>query len=439
MIYFYCIVSNDQTHLSDPLRKSLLKFGHHLQVLPIYDFNLKNLSKIYKLNKYLESNEYEDDDIIVLSDAFDVVCVNNPDKLISYFETKKIDVLISTENMFGPNFPVIKEFYDNYTSTKGTSNRYPNSGVIIGKAKPLQKFYKNLTDSMPKLAKFFPSYATNKTSDQAHIIDYLYEINFVDYKEIKIELDLFDDITFTNTINEREFNIEDFVFIHTWGIYLKQPEYKHIKDKQFLKWTNINKYLKLDEIPDKKSVYTFCLVKNDDLCELSFTVNKILPKIRSDFEIFMKINNSIMKTTKLNTNYYFTRAPNNVEIIYKNNLDLNSALTVYNHYKIWKRIFTSSKYQSYKYFYIVDNDIITNRSFETIEKQIDFDIVLLDSSDFKVEINNIEDNSSIKSLSPSYIISRSGIEKMIEIVGGNITHTLDEYLRNSTLNVFGFV
>jgi hypothetical protein len=87
----------------------------------------------------------------------------------------------------------------------------------------------------------------------------------------------------------------------------------------------------------------------------------------------------------------------------------------------------------------VDNDIITNTSFESIEKQIDFDIVLLDSSDFKVEINKIEDNSSIKSLSPSYIISRSGIEKMIEIVGGNITHTLDEYLRNSTLNVFGFV
>jgi hypothetical protein len=309
--------------------------------------------------------------------------------------------------------------------------------------KELQKFYKNLTDSMPKLAKFFPSYATNKTSDQAHIIDYLYEIDFYNYKEIKIELDLFDDITFTNTINEREFNIEDFVFIHTWGIYLKQPEYKHIKDQQFLKWTNINKYLKLDEIQDKKNVYTFCLVKNDDLYELNFTVNKILPKIKTDFEIFMKINNSIMKTLKLNSNYYLTRTTNNVEIIYKNNLDLNNALTVYNHFKIWKRIYTSNKYQAYKYFYIVDNDIVINSFFDTIEKLIDFefDVILLNNSNNYVkEISKIQDNSSIKSLSLSYIISRSGLEKMIEIVGGyNITQTLDDYLRNSTLHVFSNV
>lgn len=250
MIYVYCIVSDDQIHLSDQLRKSLLKFSHHLQILPIYDSNLKNLSKIFKVNKYFELKNYEDDDIIVLADAFDVVCVNNPDKLLLYFETKKIDILISTENMFGPNFPFIKEYYDNYSSNKGTSNRYPNSGVIIGKAKPLQKFYKNLTDSMPKLEKFFPPNATNKTSDQAHIINYLYEIDFVNNKEFKIELDLFDDITFTNTIIERHFNINDFIFIHTWGIYLKQPEYKHIKDKQYSKWSNINKYLKLDEVMD---------------------------------------------------------------------------------------------------------------------------------------------------------------------------------------------
>ena len=434
MIYFYCIVSNDQIHLADQLRKSLLKFGHHLQILPIYDFNLKNLSKIYKLYNYLENIEYEHNDIIVLTDAFDVVCVSNPDKLYSYFERTKNDILISSENMFGPNYPVIKEYYDNYNSVKGiekTKSRYPNSGVIIGKAKKLQTFYKNLTEAMPKLKKFFPSNASNTASDQAHIINYLYEINFIEYKELKIELDLFDDIVFTNTINEQEYNIDDFVFIHTWGIYLKQPEYKHIKDKQYLKWTNINKYLKLD---DNKSFYTFCLLQSNDLLQLKLITNKILPKIQNDFEIFVKTYADKMKCSKLMSNYNIYKEISNCEILYRNTIDLASALKVHDHYKIWKQIFTSTKYDCYKYFYIIDND--DDKYLMDCEKKIDFefDIILLNSTN---KIEKIDDNLTIKSLSQSYIISKSGLEKMMDMICCyKINYCLIDYLRLSSLKVF---
>lgn len=245
-IYFYCIVSEDQVNLADMLKKSLLKFGYKLNILQIYDSKLKNLSKIYNFNDYLQKNRYDDDDVIVLTDAFDVVYSTDPSNLLDFLISNNKDICISSENMFGPNFTFIKEYYDKLSkSLELKSNKYPNSGVIFGKANKVKLFYNNLSSSMQLLQKYFPPEAHTKNSDQAHIISYLYEIDYINYKDILILVDVENKIVFTNTLNDVPYNINDYVFIHTWGIHIKEPHYKHIRDHQLKKWNDINKKLEL--------------------------------------------------------------------------------------------------------------------------------------------------------------------------------------------------
>jgi cytochrome oxidase Cu insertion factor (SCO1/SenC/PrrC family) len=59
-------------------------------------------------------------------------------------------------------------------------------------------------------------------------------------------IDLKDDLFFTNTLFDREYKIADYVFIHTWGIYIADANYKYIRDKQYNKWVEINTQLKID-------------------------------------------------------------------------------------------------------------------------------------------------------------------------------------------------
>ena len=67
----------------------------------------------------------------------------------------------------------------------------------------------------------------------------------MNYKEIKFKIDLNDELIFTNTINERPYHVTDYVFIHTWGIYIPDAHYKYIRDQQHKKWTEINHLLNL--------------------------------------------------------------------------------------------------------------------------------------------------------------------------------------------------
>lgn len=245
MIYFYTITSPEQINLCENLRKSLLRFGHHLQILPLYHKN--NFSKL-KINTILQENTYNDNDFIVICDGFDVVCAKNPEPTIeNYFkkEDSAVDILFSSENMFGNNMVFIKEYYDKYNSLHGTLGKYLNSGVIIGRANKMKEFYQNLTNEIETLKQYLPPDRRDSTGDQSYIINYLYHIDFMNYKEIKFKIDLNDELIFTNTINERPYHVTDYVFIHTWGIYIPDAHYKYIRDQQHKKWTEINHLLNL--------------------------------------------------------------------------------------------------------------------------------------------------------------------------------------------------
>jgi hypothetical protein len=245
MIFFYTVTSPQQVHLCENLKKSLSRYHQELTILPIYEKN--NFSKL-KINDVLQNLSYKDEDIIVICDGFDVVCAKDPQNIQTYFDNNTdTDILFSSENMFGNNLVCIKEYYDKYNSVNGTSGKYLNAGVIMGRANKIKQFYKNLTSEIDALKEYIPHDRHDTTGDQTFIINYLYHINFmVNYKNsIKYKIDLKDELTFTNTITDRKFNINDYVFIHTWGIYISDPNYKYIKDQQYQKWSQINKILDL--------------------------------------------------------------------------------------------------------------------------------------------------------------------------------------------------
>ena len=244
MIYFYTVTSPEQIHLCDNLKKSLSRYDTPLTILPIYEKN--NFSKL-KINSILQETIYQDDDIIVICDGFDVVCCKHPQNIQTYFDNHRgeVDILMSSENMFGNNLVCIKEYFDRYNSIHETSGKYPNSGVIMGRANQIKAFYSGVTQMIETLKQYIPPERHSTTGDQTFIINYLFHIDFMYYTPIKIKIDLKDELTFTNTIVERPYNIADYVFIHTWGIYIKDPVYKYIKDQQYKKWTDINRELGL--------------------------------------------------------------------------------------------------------------------------------------------------------------------------------------------------
>lgn len=242
MIYFYCVTSEEQKELCNNLKNSLQRFGHELHILPLY--SKTNFSKL-NISQYILSQTYQDDDIIVITDGFDVVCVKDPCvHLMKYFEDNPTtDIVFSSENMFGNNTVTIKEYYDKYNEINGTTGKYLNSGVVIGRAKKMKCFYEKLLSSLPDIMHYIPHERQETTGDQTYIINFLYHIDFMNYKDINIKIDVRDEITFTNTIFERPYNVFDYFFIHTWGIYIKDPNYKYIKDRQYQKWSEINTLL----------------------------------------------------------------------------------------------------------------------------------------------------------------------------------------------------
>lgn len=243
MLYFFTVTSTEQIHLCDTLQKSLARFDQTLTILPIYEKN--NFSKL-KINTILQTTIYNNDDIIIICDGFDVVCATNPEKIQTYFNNHTdVDILFSSENMFGNNLICIKEYYDKYNTIKGTENKYLNAGVVIGRANQLKEFYNDLTNQLETLKQYLPPDRHDSTGDQTFIINYLYHIDFIHYTKIKIKIDLKDELIFTNTIVNRPYDVFDYVFIHTWGIYISDPHYKYIKDQQYEKWCNINAILKL--------------------------------------------------------------------------------------------------------------------------------------------------------------------------------------------------
>ena len=247
MIYFYTVTTVEQIHLCDNLKKSLKRHGHDLTILPLYEKN--NLSKL-NISYVFLTNEYKEDDIIVVCDGFDVVCCKDPIVLGEYLEKHDVDIVFSSENMFGNNLTYIKEYYDRHNDGLEVKGKYLNAGVVFGKANKIKAFYIDVFDSIDVLRQYIPPDRRENTGDQTYIINFIYHYDVLgeknDNMKYRVMIDLKDDVTFTNTIVEREYNVFDYVFIHTWGIYIADVNYKYIRDQQYKKWQDINTLLKIE-------------------------------------------------------------------------------------------------------------------------------------------------------------------------------------------------
>ena len=86
-----------------------------------------NITKIVRLVDII--SKYNDDDIFIFIDAFDVLINSNYDEIIDKFKSYNCDILVGTElNCYPGGF---KKKFDDITPNDSKS-KYPNSGGYMG-------------------------------------------------------------------------------------------------------------------------------------------------------------------------------------------------------------------------------------------------------------------------------------------------------------------
>lgn len=211
--HFFSLVYPDQKNEAKNLAKSLARFGHALVTIPTYDPVLKNLSKIIKVQEFLASQKFADNDLICLLDGFDVLCTKNPDALPDFLRNKSLDILLGTENMFGAHAEETRPFFDQLNVQNKSIGKYLNSGVIVGFAKPLCCLYQEMSNFFWTIRNRMPP--QKWTSDQVFMSIFLGNLRA--NSPYRIGYDFHDEIIFNDTAKERKYQLGDHVFVHIWG------------------------------------------------------------------------------------------------------------------------------------------------------------------------------------------------------------------------------
>lgn len=94
------------------------------------------LAKLYAQKKFILQNVFEDDDLILFVDSYDIIFNGGSDQFINAFYQYKTEILVGAEKNAWPEENKIFS-KDNHLG----KNRYPNSGCIIGKYKMYKKIF----------------------------------------------------------------------------------------------------------------------------------------------------------------------------------------------------------------------------------------------------------------------------------------------------------
>ena len=118
----------------------------------------------WRMKKYLnELKNYNEDDIIILCDSYDMLVQENELNIIKKFKALKKSVIISAEmNLLLPaelsqfGITPLSLTYNKFPKHKDSDYRYPCLGGVIGYKKNLEDLYLNLGNAYFHESNFFP-------------------------------------------------------------------------------------------------------------------------------------------------------------------------------------------------------------------------------------------------------------------------------------------
>jgi len=213
-------ITNSVEHKNVYFLKKSLKL-HNLTVLQTYDPQIGNLSKIYKVHDYLINSNINDNDIICIVDAHDVVfnnkmgCIND---VLNTFNSYNTDIIFSSENTCVHHSSNSKEYFE---SIYGSN--YLNSGISVS----IKNEYLKMLESIIKHIGFYNQ--DNLRSDQRVIGNFLTHNKS---QNIILDIDHVFGITLNKNTNLKLNDISSF-FIHVpcLSTVNQQLKYKNlIKD-----------------------------------------------------------------------------------------------------------------------------------------------------------------------------------------------------------------
>lgn len=215
--------------------KNSIKDNYKLIILPTYDIQLGNLSKIHKTHDYLlNCDDIQNDDVVCIVDAFDVI-YNTNTKIIDLYTTfveQKRDIIFSSETKFSHHDETVKKYFD--LLGQNYNNKYLNSGCIIA----YKKTYISMFSDIIKCIENKSIDISHSKSDQRvlslYIKNYM-ENDTIKDKQLNISLDY--NNVFCTTVNTEYKNDPITIqspFIHV--TFLKNSG-------QNLKWNTLCKLL----------------------------------------------------------------------------------------------------------------------------------------------------------------------------------------------------
>jgi hypothetical protein len=146
---------------AEPLLSSYERWGITPVILASYDKKIGNWSKITALQEFLESDAINDDDLLVFTDATDVMVVTDvPPDFSRIIGEYGVDILFGAESRFAKTNLALKPYFEAAYADRGL--KYLNTGFVVGRKCHLRIFYGYLHTLIRRL-----SYVNLNRSDQA--------------------------------------------------------------------------------------------------------------------------------------------------------------------------------------------------------------------------------------------------------------------------------
>jgi hypothetical protein len=212
----------------------------NLRLLETYCSQLGSLSKIFKIQDFLNTDTtIPDDNIIVFTDAYDVACLRyDPQGLTEDFKATGKDLIVGAETVFAHHSSEVLPFFlSNYLTRKA---KYMNSGFIIGYKWAYRTMLNYICDN------FENRYRTpNNFSDQRVLSKFMLDNSQLQLLKMDIDSDFKFCYTHTYDNNPLDCKKISSYFIHiTWLALSIQAE----------AWENMKEFYGLSSVSPQHSL-----------------------------------------------------------------------------------------------------------------------------------------------------------------------------------------